>query len=259
MIRREIQLADQPPGWLLISQMEHARVSRALAEHCLPAYPETFRSELLEAVQHHDDGWSTFDAGFVIDRDQDRPYSFRELPLELSLPIWKRSIDVCADLGPLAGWLVSGHFLALLDNSESPDNELTVHWREEQTSRRAKWIRAWMTQQPAQNTQSIADEGLGWLQLLDMKSLWLCSVCAGVSEAVEPTRERYLFAEQQSLETLCKFDEGRASFSPWRFDVSELEIEANGWFAPHRKYRDETTLHDASIPHAIRWRIVQSD
>ncbi len=259
MIRREIQLADQPPGWLLISQIEHARVSRALADHCLPTYPEAFRSALLEAVLHHDDGWSTFDAEFVIDREHDRPYSFRELPLERSLPIWEKSINICADLGALAGWLVSGHFLALLTNSESSDSDFAVGWRNEQTTRREIWLRAWMTQQPELNTQSLADEGLCWLQLLDMKSLWLCSVCAGVNEVPEATHESYLFAKQQRLETLCKFDDGRASFSPWRFDFSELEIEANGWFVPRLKYREETTLHAARRPYAIRWRVAQSD
>ena len=153
---------------------------------------------------------------------------------------------------------MAGHFLALLDNSASSNDDAAQRWRDQALNRQRPWYDAWVSQNPQHHTRTLAEEGLAWLQLLDMMSLWLCSVCCGVDEATDRDRESYLFAAGQSLETQCRFWAGRVSFEPWRFDQSELEIEANGWLAPVRAYGDATELSAARRPHSIRWRIVKS-
>ena len=65
MIRREIHFPDQEPQWLVISQPEHARLSRVLAENALREFPTQISytpsrkilTEIIYAIERHDDGW----------------------------------------------------------------------------------------------------------------------------------------------------------------------------------------------------------
>jgi len=54
MIRRNLTLVDGTPLWLLISQVEHARVSGELTEF----WQQPFPSEVVDAITQHDDGWA---------------------------------------------------------------------------------------------------------------------------------------------------------------------------------------------------------
>ncbi|MEM8944283.1 MAG: DUF3891 family protein [Planctomycetota bacterium] len=258
MIRREIQLPDQPKQWLLISQIEHARLCGVLAESCLTSVDQSLHRELLQAAVHHDDGWSTWDARPKVDPDEGRPYSFRELPVADSLSIWKHSIDAAARYGLLSGWLVARHFLALLEKSESIKDAVVSAWRDEVEAWCSKRLAAWQKTDPARNTVALAGEGLAWLQLFDMMSLWLCSVCSGLEESAATDRESYLFADShEQLLTWCHFRRGQASFEPWPFGRSAIDVSAHGWLVPIRSYDSSLSLADIGVAHDTRWHIVQ--
>ena len=214
MIRREIQIFNQPPCWLLITQLEHARLCGVLAEHCLPEFDKPFRQELMQAIVHHDDGWADWELAPQIDPDHGRPYSFRELPLADSLAIWRKSINASAEYGNIAGWVVAQHFLALLGKGDSAHEETSIKWQDEITSLADSYFSTWQQADLTRNTKTLALEGLAWLQLLDMLSLWLCSVCAGAKEESVPDRESFLFAaSNQQLETWCHFKQHHVSLS----------------------------------------------
>ncbi len=197
MIRREILLADAVPRWLLVSQVEHARLSYRLAQHCIshfggglapsadPIAAAEVRNELLQAIRRHDDGWAGWEARPGLDPQFHRPLSFRELPLGEALANWNGSIRSAADVGPLAAWMVAGHFAALLEDSEKEHDEAqATHWLAKIAALRNSWFADWQALHPAVHTAKLAEEALQWLQAFDVLSLWLCSVCPAGGEIV---------------------------------------------------------------------------
>lgn len=95
MIRRET--AD---GWLLISQVDHARLAGDLAaawgNDRVPGLP--LAEWLVPAVRDHDEGWRTWEAAPTVTGDG-RPRQFTEMPAAEATAIWTTSIDLCAS-GP---------------------------------------------------------------------------------------------------------------------------------------------------------------
>lgn len=96
MIRRETS-----EGWALISQLDHAHLAfelaRAWGNEATPGLP--LGEWLLPAVRGHDDGW------FEWERHPDEvepgvPRSFTEMPADVAVSIWSRSIAMCAGGSP---------------------------------------------------------------------------------------------------------------------------------------------------------------
>src|SRR5262245_14152569 len=77
MIRREVKLSGDTALWLLISQVDHARVSGELVRN----WKEEFSPEVVEAIAHHDDGWATWESVPKLNPAIGAPYSFLEMPV----------------------------------------------------------------------------------------------------------------------------------------------------------------------------------
>ncbi len=216
MIRRDQPLGDSPSHWLLISQVEHARLSHQLAAAWrgpLIEGPDSARQEFLAAVLHHDDGWIEWQATPKLDPQYGRPYSFTEMPPAEAQAIWSRSVDACAELGPLAGWVVASHFIDL-QSKQDDDFSDWARWLGEQDRRRSAWLAEWMSDS-RQNSQAVADRCLFLLQTFDWLSLWLCCKAAVV--------------DQDPLERLTLEDQAH-DFGPWRFSaVSAGRLQASPW------------------------------
>jgi len=265
MIRREIQLAGLDRQWLLISQVEHARISAVLAQRCLGQFGRStdtdthvlraVRKELISAIVHHDDGWEPWEVQPQLDAEHGRPLSFRELPLEVSLPIWSASVEAAAEVGPLAAWMVSGHFLALLLASDKPPGPQAAQWQRRIVAERMIWLANWQAINLENHTRRLADEALLWLQLFDVTSLWLCSACPGHGEQIIQTPENYRFGAGKQLETQLDFEQDRVRFRPWRLDVPEIQIDVAGSLVPIREYGSAAELDAARIAHSLHWQL----
>lgn len=258
MIRREIHFPGQPVRWWIVSQIEHARVSGVLADRSKTHFPELIRSELHQAIIHHDDGWAAWEEEPQLD-ETGRPMSFRELPLEMSLPIWTASIEAAAERGSFAAWVVAAHFLALLSNSDKQIPEIASEWRSEFEARRVQWFANWQTENRGEHTAELASEGLRWLQLFDVMSLWLCSVCPGEGEQVTTAPESYHLWEGEKLETKFTYASRHPRIEPWRFDSQNVVVEAEGWVVPIREYLGTKALLDQREPHLARWQLQSGD
>jgi len=284
MIRREVRTTDGQLNWLLVSQVEHARVSGVLATQWRAAdlspyeyqdkpLQEATTKEILAAVTHHDDGWAQWETCPRIDPAHGRPYSFMsELPLEESLVIWSNSIDSARHIGPLAGWLVAGHFSELLSASNHQRALSAVSWLDIQRQRRHEWFSEWQ-QASGENTSAVAERGLRLLQACDFLSLWLCCECpvmaSEVSENVPPfiyqgPNEIYEFSAQRQA--------GGASTAPaapvksgwlvegaiWPFEDGELQITIDAWLTPARQYTDGGELLATRRAISIGWLLSPS-
>jgi hypothetical protein len=252
MIRREIHLPGQPPHWLLISQVEHARISGLMAEHGLAHLPEPIRGELLQAILHHDDGWASWETGPQLD-ENGRPLSFRELELEDSLSIWTASIQLAEGIGPLAALVVSGHFLRLLSASDSKSQPAARHWRRTWSNQRERWFTSWSASKPPGRARKVYREALSWLRLLDVLSLWICSVCPNEDEETREDPDRYRVSSGGSFATEFVFQQGQVRVAPWRFCVPRIAIQANGWLVPVRNYANVDELMAARLASIRQW------
>jgi len=264
MIRREIHFPGKAPHWLLISQIEHARISALLAERCLDQFGQStpecdltaVRAQLLAAILHHDDGWAAWDTAPQLDTQHHRPPSFREMQLEQVLPIWTASIKAAAGEGSLAGLTVASHFLALLESSDKEtEASLAKVWREEITARHAAWLADWQAANLTLPSPELAAEALLWLQLFDVASLWLSSACPGQGEQVLKPPESYHFAEGSAQGALFRYSgqPGQATIEPWRLDVAELTVKASGHIVPIREYQNTVALLAEQQSHSVRW------
>lgn len=99
----------------VITQPDHARLSRRIMERCpaLDAHPR--RASVLLAVAEHDNGWTEADAAPSVDPATGRPLDFVAAPLEVRHAVWPRGVErLSAD--PWAAALVANHALTVYDH-----------------------------------------------------------------------------------------------------------------------------------------------
>lgn len=93
-------LREANDGYLLISQVDHARLAGALAESWgnrrVAGLP--LAEWLVPAIRDHDEGWRNWEASPTVTAEG-RPRSFTEMPTAEATALWSVSIDVCAS-GP---------------------------------------------------------------------------------------------------------------------------------------------------------------
>src|SRR5205085_8449357 len=124
-----------------------------------------------------DDGWPDWEQSPGIDADG-RPINFDEMPTAQSTEIWRRSIKSCAQFDLAAGYVVAGHFTALLERfnawrrgSDEAQNAAQAFLADCQRQM-DRWLADWPGRPAA--AQASADHAVSVLQLFDALSLWLC-------------------------------------------------------------------------------------
>jgi hypothetical protein len=270
MIRRDMRLPDGGAGWMLISQVEHARISADLATHCIAQFSMTqragasqplalspsARNELLNAIRHHDDGWRDWERAPQLDSKLGRPLAFTELPPADAVAIWSRSVDAAAEFGPLAAATVAGHFLRLASKSDATRaNAAVVTWRTDMQPRRDAWLAMWAQRDPQLHTQDAADEALQWLWTFDEVSLWFCCTCMPDERSIPCAPQAHRAGRDTPVEMqLLAASEGFATVEPWRFDDPAFDLHIEGGVVPARVYAEPAELLAASVPMILHWR-----
>jgi hypothetical protein len=241
MIRRDGGSDPATRGhWVLISQIDHARLSGNLAEHWggdgfLPLKP---REELLWAIYHHDDGWRQWEQEpGVLDNGQ--PRAFTEMQASESLAIWIGSIEMAQTRGNLAAYVVAGHFCALARRATAWKKHRAQWAAVEQFLARFEtqmthWQETWHAEDPALNTPACAQEALSQLQFFDRLSLWFCCTPSGSQERLETPRGPVL--------TVAPIDWTHVRLSPWPLTCDCLEVELPGRLVAQGRYRSAAEL-----------------
>lgn len=94
--------------WMLITQVEHARLAGVMAAAWRYA-PVRPHGEVLRAIAQHDDGWLEVDATPQVN-GRGEPRSFMEMPRGDHYAIWSRSIALLAERGWLYGACVVAQY-----------------------------------------------------------------------------------------------------------------------------------------------------
>jgi hypothetical protein len=262
MIRRDDSTSGGRPGWALISQVEHARLSGEMATAWgSSACPKLeYRREMLPAIFQHDDGWAEWERHPGVDPANGRPLNFTEMRLDESLAIWQRSISAAAGSGPLAGYVVSGHFSALLRHQNAWQKMGSAHhdqarsFLDEQDRRRTDWLAQWQSHSPASRTEAAAEKGLHWLQFFDALSLWLCMARRAEPHAM-PIPGGGELRLTPFVSNPAKGE--RIGLAPWPFSRPELPLGLSGRCVPVGHYRTSAELVDApSATIMLNWLLM---
>ncbi len=265
MIRRNITLDDGRPAWLLISQVEHARISGELTK----AWAKPFSLEVIDAIMHHDDGWAAWEATPQFDTDRGRPLSFTELAVEDAIKVWDRSIASARRFGPLAGAIVAGHFTGLASGSEHATRTLVGEWIDQSNQQRLAWLKQWRELGEA-NTQQVADHAQQMLYTADLSSLWLClngPVSSGSDDAALSNSE--MQSRSSSVLGKFSFDEyelsafasvilWRGTVTPWPFAAGELQLQSPALAVAAAKYDSWAEIAAVARPATLRWELRQT-
>jgi hypothetical protein len=272
MIRRDITLPNGDRLWLLISQVEHARVSGKLAAN----FHESFTDEVIDAITHHDDGWAAWEAEPKLNPEVGAPYSFLEMPVAAALVIWDHSIAAAEKHGPLAAYMVAGHFYNLLSNSEHAKDPLANAWLTAKRKQRTTWLDEWVRADSSHSLE-FAKAAQQLLLVADLFSLWLCceapvaadqtSILGNSTMKLQTGMlfEKYRFTVPQP--PVVKTSNGgriesldwTIGVSPYPFAASPLIISAKSTVAPATKYAAWADLKAASWPVELHWRLVESE
>ncbi|MCC6492838.1 MAG: DUF3891 family protein [Pirellulales bacterium] len=273
MIRRDVRFLDGSTGWALISQIEHARISAQLADLCTGRFfaPElaSVRPHVLAAIRCHDDGWAPWEASPRLHLDSRKPVSFMELHSDEALAVWSRSIAQAEPHGPLAAWMVAGHFCRLLD-IHSPPGERSgpaVAWYDQMQHQRETWLRRWRALDDSLHTAELAAEALQWLWTFDEASLWFCCACPSLGESLAVGHKRFTAGKATPLEMQLystgspgdprRKRSGLAAAAPWRFAAEVIEVEAAVRVVPAVGYDDAATLLAAGRQRTLRWQFAR--
>jgi hypothetical protein len=97
---------------LLITQPDHAHLSRAIMAHCaaLAAHPR--RDAILMAVGEHDNGWAEEDASPSVDPVRGQVVDFVNAPASVRQTVWPRGVARLAG-EPWAAALVAQHAITV--------------------------------------------------------------------------------------------------------------------------------------------------
>lgn len=103
-----------PDGVQLITQPDHAHLSRAIMEHCAALAARPRRDAILRAIGEHDNGWAEEDAAPTVNPKTGVIDDFVKVPLRVRHAVWPRGVARLAD-DPWAAALVAQHAITVYD------------------------------------------------------------------------------------------------------------------------------------------------
>jgi len=251
MIRR-------PAGsdWLLISQVEHARIAGEVADHWPdPMGDASLAAPLRHAIRNHDNGWSTWEQAPRIDPDTGWARNFTEMPTVDACAIWSHSIADCANHSPWGGLWVSRHFCWLGERgrqhvTDAPSRQAFESFLDTQQTLQARWLAQLALERGESHARNSGEIGFRLVQFFDRLSLWLCCEPETSPKPLEfPDGRIFEFAPRSPTEIGVR---------PWAFNVSILELSVPVARLPMQPYADDAALQ-AALAHApretLRWTL----
>jgi hypothetical protein len=242
MIRR-----DADGQWLLISQVDHARVAADIAalwgNSAVAGLP--MPDELVPALRDHDAGWSIWERTPRIDPSTGLPRDFTEMRMDDSTDIWSRSILFCAGRSPLQGLWVSKHFCWLAESAREhrggnrQDIAAVDAFLAAQETLQSQWWGEAATRFDGGELADLVENGFRCVQFFDRISLWLC--CAERSqpwdvELPEQTGSVFRFTPRSSVDS---------TIDPYPLSCPQLDLSVQAKLIAAKRYSSDEELHGA--------------
>jgi Protein of unknown function (DUF3891) len=270
----------------LITHPEHGRVAGELCRRWGNERfePPAQHAALLTAATHHDDGWYELDGRPSFNTEEARPAHFLELPLEVTVPPYRRGVDSVYTRDGHAGALVSMHWAGLyhtrfgLHGGEPVGHPLAVEVVAEQDHRRIAALReAWDGRGLRSEFEHQTWYAYELLQALDLMSLALglidteqaamgdpVPVPSTLARIEQPPGARSIPAVPVApggpyVElTLRIGSPGIVVIDPYPFSEPSFELEVSAHRLPDHRYdsaEEAAGAYHAAEPEAVRIRI----
>jgi hypothetical protein len=239
MIRR-----DAGDDWLLISQVDHARIAAEIAEvwgnEQFASLP--YQDLLVHAIRHHDDGWAAWEEAPTIDPETGAPRDFLEMPISDAAAIWTRSIEICLRRSPWCGLWVSRHFCHLAEFAHKhrdvrSDRDTASAFLAAQRELRLLWRRQIGIVANPEGLAASETAGYEWLRWFDRFSLWLC--CA------ERSLPETLHLPDGGAVRLTARNANRITLDPFPFRDATLQLTVSAARLGRRKRTSDEELRAA--------------
>ncbi len=243
---------------LLIRQTDHAVLAADLARHWGNAsFAAPFpRDPVVFAAEHHDDGWSIWEAAPRVDPTTRRPYQFTALPIAEHVGFYRSGIESVVARDPYAGLLTAMHLAGLYQLRYGTDRHIQPRSLPEDEERLKRRFVDELSQQQQALRQDLPRQGVpaAWLeerrlwcnykllQVYDRLSLYFC-VAPPRPFVLEPVPVDYDGRESQL--TLRPESECRVSFAPYPFDRSPLTVTVRAAVVPDRDYEGNEDFRHA--------------
>jgi hypothetical protein len=235
-----------PEGWFLIRHPDHARLAGQFAEHWgnVRFRPPEPRTDVLEGISRHDDGWAVRDSTPWVTR-QGKPSAFgsdlvgkytafEEIDLPDYLRVRGEALEVVARDNPYAAILISLHTCNLLtvhaDRSTIKPAELPLLDRfvERQLQRQAELAAEAERSgrfSPVDLSTERLTEHFRLLQACDNMSLLSCVDFSGPATLLHPLPLRDGGTSEVAVQRTA---ERTFHLSPWPFQPDRLEFSITG-------------------------------
>lgn len=281
MIRRDVVDRDGRSAWLLVSQLEHARIAAETAAVWNDEFGPLVepRDAFVAMVRKHDDGWAVWEQRPEVCGG--RPRDFMEMPLDEALAVYRRSIAVATTISRYAGTVVGAHFRHLVQLS-SEKHEAKHDWArdvehlaedflDEQDGLRREFVEA-APSADRDRAEADVERGLHLLQFFDFASLWLC--CADRTEPQTLVGPERLIKTGPSDDTTSgeriefrfipsgRTEDGRrrVTIAPWPLRVPSLDLTVVGRLVPIADYASAESLAAAGgESQELTWRLEPGD
>jgi len=257
MIRR-----DDRSDWLLIPQVDHARLAGRIAEawgnERVPPLP--LAELLVSAIDNHDDGWLDWARAPQIDPGTGRPRNFTEMRMHDASELWTNSIEICGRQHPLSGIWVSKHFCHLASAArehridDAAQRSAIDRFLDDQQQRQQQWKLTAAAEFPNEDLDRLIETGFRYIQFFDRISLWLC--CEPAIEAYEtqgPDGKAFHFIPQ-SANRLSEI-----AIQPFPFRTMALELSVTARRISARRYTSDADLHavlQTAKAELLNWTLV---
>jgi len=206
----------------LITQPDHAHLSRAIMEQCVPLASHPRRETILHAIAEHDNGWAEEDAAPRVNPVTGQVFDFITAPKDVRQGVWPRGIEHLRD-DPWAAALVAQHALNIYERFRT-EEEWAPFFDTIETARGAM-LRA--SGQPFEDL--VAD--YQFVRLADVISL---TFCTGWTD------------EQRAGERIIQLSDPRVVVTPDIFGGVEIPIAIAA-----REIRRQQFSSDAELRHAV--------
>ena len=221
-------------------QMAHVKMAGLIAkawkrpEHV----PQPLWDRLVDAIDHHDDGWLSHDNEPTLD-EHGQPHDFKFMPMHQHREIWRRSIALAMGRDWLAGLLTTMYArdLYVSYGQHGDADQAFINELGEVTSRMIQDA----IKRDGDDRKIVAPASLS--TLMSMFTFWdglSLTLLGGL-----PWQADWQYDDGRSMLHVKKLDDAVFAISPWPLVEKELPISVQGMQLADNAWEDRESFHHA--------------
>lgn len=232
--------SDEKDGWFLINQHDHARLSAEIMKHWGNKEFAGLDSEVLFAIEEHDNGWKEWDSSPKVNSVSQYPMNFLEISSSDQSEIWRRCFRRHSVKHPYASVLIALHFGKLNEKSlnKNSNNGIATALKGEISDFVSNMLRINIPNLDPDSLPKDVRVSLRLVQIADIISLALCHGWLSTEIADVP-----LGCNGSATTLSLKSNDGNNYvISPYAFSKTFIELQVEGRRLDQKKFSGDAEL-----------------